>query len=293
MSSEPSQPNATLELLYTRSSCRSFEDRDIPADLLNQVLQAGVHAPSGGNLQPWSIITVRNPPTRKRLQELNENQAFVGTAPVDLIFCIDWFRLERWARLLHAPFTATQSFRHFWISFQDAIIAAQNVCTAADALGLGSVYVGTVLECFRELRDLLQLPRGVFPVVLVSLGWPKHRPSPRPKLGLAAVVHSERYHQPPDHELIAAFEGKFGSPQIEINAKRLDRIERVCRAAGGSDFAREVLDSITATGSINAAQGYFALHYDADIMPLGNDEFVAITEEFGFEWFRKWAPRED
>ena len=53
-----------------------------------------------------------------------------------------------------APFTATDSFRMFWISFQDTVICAQNIVTAADSEGLGSVYVGLVLECFIELREM-------------------------------------------------------------------------------------------------------------------------------------------
>ncbi len=185
--------NDTLRLLIDRSSCRSFSDRKIPDHVLNLILEAGTHAPTGGNLQPYSIIKVENPDTKALLAALNEDQSFIETAPVDLIFCIDWHRIARWAEIECAPFTAHQSFRHFWISFQDTIIAAQNICTAADAVGLGSVYVGTIIDRLREHRDLLQLPDKVFPVVLLSLGYPKVRPSAKKKLGVSAIVHDETY----------------------------------------------------------------------------------------------------
>ncbi len=181
-------PNETIRLLLERSSCRSFYDKKIPEDVLDQILDAGNHAATGGNLQPFSVIKIENEATKRRLTELCGDQEFIFTAPVDLLFCLDWYRLRRWAEIETAPFTATSSFRHFWISFQDTLIAAQNICTAADALGLGSVYVGTVLECFRELRKMFDLPNGVFPVVLLSLGYPKARPLPKKKLGIGTIV---------------------------------------------------------------------------------------------------------
>ncbi|MBU1469128.1 MAG: nitroreductase family protein [candidate division Zixibacteria bacterium] len=148
--SEKQYLNETIRLLHERSTCRSFEDKKIPEEVLQQILDAGIHAPTGGNLQPYSIIKVENVETSKRLGELCEQQDFIGTAPVNLIFCIDWHLLKRWAEIEYAAFTATISFRHFWISFQDTVIAAQNICIAADALGLGSVYIGSVLECLRS-----------------------------------------------------------------------------------------------------------------------------------------------
>ena len=138
-------PNDTIKLLLERASCRHFSDEPVAPDTLRWILEAGVHAASGGNLQPFSIIQIQDPDKRQALAQ-RCGQGFIGEAPVNLVFCIDLHRLERWARLDVAPFTANHSFRHFWISFQDTIICAQNICTAADAMGLGSVYIGTVLE---------------------------------------------------------------------------------------------------------------------------------------------------
>jgi len=149
-----------------------FRDQTIPPDILETVLAAGLHAATGGNLQPYSIIQVEAEGSRQELAKLGD-QAFIADAPVSLLFCIDYHRLARWADLLDAPFSATRSFRHFWIAFQDTIICAENICTAADALGLGSVYIGTVLEYFVRLREMFRLPDGVFPVVLLCLGYPR------------------------------------------------------------------------------------------------------------------------
>ncbi|MHC5079243.1 MAG: nitroreductase family protein [Planctomycetota bacterium] len=162
--------NETIRLLRERSSCRNFLDKPIEPAVLRTVLEAGIQAPTGGNLQPYSIIKIEDGQTKERLADLCGNQRYVARAPTNLLFCIDMRRLERWAVLEAAPFTSRYSFRVFWIAMQDTVICAQNVCTAADALGLGSVYIGTILEAVPETRRILRLPRGVFPVVLLCLG---------------------------------------------------------------------------------------------------------------------------
>jgi nitroreductase len=284
-SSQRHYPNETLKLLIERGSCRSFSDRQIPDDVLNLILEAGIHSATGGNLQPYSIIKITDDATKQELDRLCGDQVFVATAPVDLLFCLDWHRLQRWAELQNAPFAANNSFRHFWISFQDTIIAAQSICTAADALELGSVYVGTVLECFPELRRMFKLPYGVFPVVLVSLGYPKVRPLPKKKLGEAVIVHDGNYHELSDPELLAAFEEKYPAWRKEITPARLETFERVCRALHGDQFARKCLKEINLKGYFNAAQNYFGLHYQADLMVDRNAEFLKIMQDFGFGWF--------
>jgi nitroreductase len=281
-------PNETIRLLHERSSCRSFHDKEIPPEVLQLILEAGVHAPTGGNLQPYSIIKIEDKETNRILAKLCGDQPWIGAAPVNLLFCIDWHRLERWAKLEMAPFTGRSSFQNFWISFQDVIIAAQNICTAADSMGLGSVYIGTVLECFRELRDMFELPQGVFPVVLLCLGYPKSRPGPARKLGVDTVVHDEKYRHLTDEQLVDAFESKYPGRRREITKERLEIIERACREVHGEEFARKCLDRIDANGYINQAQYLFGLHYCADEMPTGNETYMEIMEEFGFDWFKKY-----
>ncbi len=281
-------PNETMRLLLERGSCRYFLDKKIPPDDLNLILEAGIRAPTGGNLQPYSIIKIENDDSKRKLTELCGDQQFIAHAPVNLMFCIDWHRIRRWAELEIAPFTATSSFRHFWISFQDTIIAAQNICTAADAMGLGSVYVGTVLECFREIRELLGLPDGVFPVVLLSLGYPKIKPPIKKKLTNKMIVHSETYRIASDRELLAAFNDKYPDWKKDITPERLETIESVCRTVHGAKFAERCIAQIIEQGYINVVQNYFGLHYRADELPQRNDEFLKIMEEFGFRWFKEY-----
>ena len=283
-------PNQTLKLLIERASCRTFSDKKIPSDVLQLIFEAGIRTPSGGNLQPFSIITIEKDDIKQKLAELCEHQNFIAQAPVNLLFCIDWYRIKRWAQLEIAPFTATSSFRHFWISFQDTVISAQNICTAADSLGLGSVYIGSVLECFKELRDMFHLPEGVFPVVLLSLGYPKARPAPRKKLDVNAMVHKEKYHKMEDQKLLGTFNNKYPDLRVEITEERLETISRVCREVHGEKFAEKCIEKIKESGYINPVQRYFGLHYCADSMPQGNDRYLELMQEFGLKWFEKYEP---
>lgn len=280
-------PNETMRLLHERSSCRSYQDKNIHGDVLKLVLEAGIHAPTGGNLQPYSIIKIEDKQVNRKLGKMC-GQEFIGTAPVNLLFCIDWRRLRRWAELETAPFSADNSFRHFWISFQDTIIAAQNICTAADAVGLGSVYIGTVLEFFRELKEMFDMPDGVFPVVLLCLGYPKARPQPKKKLGVDIVVHDEKYHEHDDRKLLDAFAAKYPELNVSINEDRLERMSEVCRRVHGKEFSEKCLNKIKEQGYINWAQRYFGLHYPADVMPEGNENFMKTFEDLGFDWFKEF-----
>jgi len=282
--------NPTLDLLVRRASCRRFADREIPADILRQVLDAGIRAPTGGNLQPYSIIQIERPETKRELAHLCYDQQFMAGAPVILLFCIDWHRLGRWARLMKAPFTATSSFRMFWISIQDTVISAQSMCMAAESLGLGSVYIGSVLECLPQLRDMFDLPDGVFPVVLLCLGYPETTLRPAAKLPSELIVHKERYRHVDDQTLLAALDEKFHDKQCEITATRLETIRDVCREVHGEAFAEECLETIRAAGRINAAQFFFALHYSAARIPQGNEKFLELMERFGFDWFKEYIP---
>ncbi len=284
-SEEINYPNETIRLLLERSSCRSFHDRKIEPEKLNYLLKAGIHAPTGGNLQPYSIIKIENKATSKKLGEMCF-QDFIGTAPVNLLFCIDWNRIKRWAEIETAPFSANESFRHFWISFQDTIITAQNICTAADALDLGTVYIGTVMEYFSELKTMFELPEGVFPVVLLCVGYPKVRPKSKRKLGVETVVHDEKYRVDSDDVIKKAFHNKYPDLKVEINDERLKTIFDVCLAVHGENYANKCINKIKSQGYINPVQRYFGLHYKADEMAKDNVQFVDVIEKYCLNWFK-------
>jgi len=291
-SAQIDHPNETIKLLLKRASCRSFTGEPIDPEILHTILDAGTHAATGGNLQPYSIIQIEDHDKRQELARLCM-QDFIGVAPTLLMFCIDLHRLERWARLEKAPFTARSSFPTFWIAFQDTIISAQSMCTAADSLGVGSVYIGTVMDFFLEIAEMLKLPKGVFPVVLVCLGMPQSKAAPRKKLPTSVVVHRETYHEMSDEELEAAFENKYPGQRVEITPERMRTMETVCRTVHGEAYAGACLERIKEYGYIRPVHRYFGLHYRADEMVKYNREFVSALEEMGFHILGDYQPEQE
>ncbi len=284
--------NQTINLLMQRASLRSFSNKPIPEDVLQQILEAGAHAASGGNLQPWSVIKITSAETKRWLVEL-DGQGFIAAAPVSLLFCLDFHRLQRLAELETAPFTANRSFRHFWVGCEDTLIAAQSMCTAADALGLGSVYLGTVSEYIPQLRERLKLPQGVFPLVLVCFGYPKKAPALRKKYPADVLVHDETYQELPDAALLAAMREKYGNRNFQITPERLENIETVCRQVEGPEFAEKCLARIRQDGFINPIIHYFGLHYVASEMPLNNLDFLQTLRDSGFFWMDEYSNRSE
>ena len=134
---------------------------------------------------------------------------------------------------------------------------------------------------------MLKLPHGVFPVVLLSIGYPKVRPAPKKKLGINTIVHSESYHDLSDDDLRAVYNAKYPDSKREITDERLATIANVCREVHGEEFAQKWIERINQQGYINVVQNYFGLHYRADLMPHRNADFLDIMREYGFEWMER------
>jgi len=288
--SEKNYLTDTLGVLLERTSCRLFLKKKITKKTADAIIEAGTKSATGGNLQPYSIIKVQSIETIEKVAELCE-QKFLAGAPMHLLFCIDWRRNMRWADLERAPFAANRSFRHFWISFQDTIICAQNICTAADSLGLGSVYIGTVIDCLPKIKKIFALPYGVMPVVLLALGYPKIKPAPRKKLGLDMIVHDEKYCDVEDVKLLSAFNKKYEGLKVQITAQNVKEMYKVSKNVEGEKFAQKVVKRIKEAGYINYAQRYFGLHYPADMMCDSNKKLLGDIEKFGFGWFKEFKKK--
>ncbi len=276
--------NKTLKLLFNRASCRAFKTKKISPAVVNKIIEAGIHAPTGGNLQPYSVIKIEKRTAIARLAKLC-GQKFMKTAPLHFVFCVDFYRLKRWAKMEHAPFSADRALRPFWIAFQDTVLCAQNMCTAADALGLGSVYIGPIFDRIPEIRKLCKLPKGVIPVVSLVVGYPSIFPASRKRLKTKIVVHNEVYRDIGDKELLAAFFEKYKGFHREIAGKDLETLYRVCRNVHGAAFAERSLKAAKKLGSINRAQVYFGLNYQADRLLSGTPRQIKMLAKAGLPCF--------
>ena len=165
--------NETIELLYNRKSVRAYEKREIPEEDVQKILRAAIEAPTAGNMTLWSAIRVTDEAKKKRLSETCDNQPFIASAPLVLVFCADY---KRWYDLF-ATLDLGEELRKpgegdLMLAMMDTIIAAHASVVAADALGCGSCYIGHLIRRLQQHRGILRLPWDVKPVRLADYGNP-------------------------------------------------------------------------------------------------------------------------
>jgi len=171
----------------------------------------------------YSILEIEDRSLKERLAETCDHQPFIGRAPWVLVFLADCSRLygyfrhhgvAEWCGGRGEPFLRPKE-SDLLLAACDALIAAQSAACAAEALGLGSCYIGDIMENSETHRELLGLPSYVFPITLLCLGYPtesqKKRPQP-PRLPKDLVVSRDRYptYSPSDYDLMYSGEG-FGN----------------------------------------------------------------------------------
>lgn len=269
-------------LFAERRSVRTFEDRPVPNRLLDELLSAAVNAPSGGNIQPVSIVVLTDEQSRADLAEMVGGQPWVRNAPVALVFCVDFHRVKRWAEALDVEFRTERSLGAFLIAYADLMCAAQSVVIAAEAKGLGSVYVGTVQSGMDAVRERFGMPDCVAPMMVLSLGYPRHVPRKIPKLSLRDIVHRGRYVDPSDAELLSAFERKYGAFGDDGYLERayVEVIEADRQASEG--WTEDARERMNALGIRNSADFLFRLRYPTDAMVAAGGRLAASLRRAGF-----------
>mgnify|MGYP005768461003 CR=1 FL=1 len=232
--------NPILQSLYARKSVRAFEDRPIPEELKQQILEAAVQAPTAGNQQLYTILDITDPLLKQALSITCDHQPFIAKALMVLIFCADckkWLDAYREAGCTpRAPGAGD-----LLLAVTDAAIAAQNAVVAAESLGIGSCYIGDVMENCERQRELLHLPDYVFPAAMLVFGWPTRQQRERPKPArcpMEQIVHTNAYRCMDGQELRAMLAGRTGAQGFE------DWCAAFCARKYDSDFSREMTRSV-------------------------------------------------
>lgn len=284
---------AALERMKMRASCRVFTDEPIPDNILKEVLEVGIRAASGGNLQPYSIIVVKDREKNQELAQLCGGQRFMGEAPVNLIFLLDWYKVSRWAAIQKAPFTANRSYMHYLIGLEDVTCAAQSIETAAWQMGIGSVYIGTVNGTARELAKIYHLPKYTYPVLILTLGYPKNELNLRERLPYEMTVFEGQYPEFTDAAIQAGFEAKYGTkeralpkgPNEEYVAKGMELLRHSFRTTFSEEEAEQLIQEAIDKGTLKYLQYVFGLHYPAGMMLEHGKEIMEMLREQELEPF--------
>ncbi|WP_295935296.1 nitroreductase family protein [uncultured Alistipes sp.] len=159
---------SALDVIMTRTSIRSYQDRPVSADTVELLLRASMAAPSAMNRQPWAFVVVDDKELLRKLSESLPYAKMAAAAPLAVVVCGD---LSKGDNLEGA----------WWMS--DAAAASENLLLAAHTVGLGAVWTGVYprSERVQAVREVLGLPEQIIPLNLIPIGYPADKPAPKQK----------------------------------------------------------------------------------------------------------------
>lgn len=232
--------NEIIQSLYNRKSVRVFEERTISEEDKRAILLAAMEAPTAGNQQLYTILDITDQELKEKLAITCDNQPFIAKAPMVLIFCADF---QKWVDAF-AEGGATPrrpGSGDLMLAVEDALIAAQNAVVAAQSLGIGSCYIGDIMEQCEQHREMLHLPEYVFPAGMLVFGYPTQQQKDRQKperCRLEDIVQENTYRRRSGEELRRMFEKEYRNGSYEEWAQAF------CKRKYNSDFAREMSRSV-------------------------------------------------
>jgi len=186
MKEEKEKINQTWKLIQNRRSLRSYSSKKIDEEDKQKIIKGAMRAPTGSNMMMYSIIEIDDPDKIATVVKCCDNLTFIGKAPFILLFLAD---MQRWNDFYQA-FDVDGLCKRMNLKYQtpeegdlliaicDAMIAAQNACIVAESLGIGSCYIGDILEQIEIIRQTFKLPQWAIPITMVTFGYPKRKNKP-------------------------------------------------------------------------------------------------------------------
>lgn len=166
-----------MEAIRKRRSIREYQNKEVEEEKLKKILEAGRLAPSASNRQEWRYIVVRDKTTREKLMRAAKNQRFVAEAAVVIVACAETDEHRMTCGQLSYPIDVAISLDHM------SLVAVEE--------GLGTCWIGAFYE--EKVKEILGIPPHIRVVELLTLGYPKESPLPRPRKSLEEIVRYERW----------------------------------------------------------------------------------------------------
>lgn len=232
--------NEITRSLKARKSCRVFKNIGIDEKIKEEILLCAVNAPTAGNQQLYTILDIRNKELLERLAVTCDNQPFIADSKFTLIFCADF---RKWYDAFSAVGCSPRKPGEgdLLLAVNDAVIAAQNAVCAAESFGIGSCYIGDIMENCETHREMLHLPEYVFPVSMLVFGYPEESQIRREKperADMRHIIHTDTYRTMEKDELQQLFSVKAKEKSYE------DWMTAFCNRKYNSDFSVEMSRSV-------------------------------------------------
>lgn len=251
----PPAAEVVLQSLLSHRSVRKYLPRALPSGTLELLIAAAQSAASSSNLQLWSTLVVSDRRAREALSEVAGGQAHIRECPLFLVWIADLHRATEVAASRGLASEGLEYLEMFLMASIDAALAAQNAVVAAEALGLGTVYIGALRNDPERVASILGLPPRAFAVFGLCVGFPDPEAATaiKPRLPQAVVVHAESYAEAGAHsEAVAGYDGTMQRFYTEQRMPVLEggwsihSAKRVASAAAlrGRDALKRALGSL-------------------------------------------------
>lgn len=232
--------NATIDLLKNHRSIRQFNDLPITDEEETLMIECAMQGATAGNMMQYQIIVIREKKTLQALAQSCDHQPFIGSAQLALLFVVDNHKwqtyFERRGVLDHGAAYKGPKIPDMMLGMQDAMIAAQNAVVAAESMGIGTCYIGDIMEAAEYHQDLFHLPKYTMPATLIVMGRYDHQPKIRSRFPKAYVVSEEVYPKVDQ----AFIEGMFGPSEVNKPEFAQKFYSRKIEA----DFFKEMIRSV-------------------------------------------------
>lgn len=163
--------NEVINTINSRVSLRRYDSCEISNDDLEKIIESAIKAPTAGNMMMYSILKITDEKIKETLSQTCDNQPFIKNAKVILIFLADLQKWYDYFEVCEVENIKAPGMNDFMLGIDDAIIACQNAVVAAESLGIGSCYIGDIMENYEKHKELLNLPDYTFPAAMITLGY--------------------------------------------------------------------------------------------------------------------------
>ncbi|WP_373897334.1 nitroreductase family protein [Haloimpatiens sp. FM7315] len=246
--------NEVLNVIKNRTSLRNYDNRDISVEDLNTIIESAMRAPTAGNMMFYSIIVIKDKDKKLALSKTCDNQAFIAKAPVLLLFVADMQRqydyykvsgVKEYCKKKGLDYTAP-SKGDFLLACSDALVAAQNAVIAGESLGIGSCYIGDIMENYEKHKKMLNLPPWAFPICMLTFGYYKEDEKKiiKSRFDKKYIVFEEEYknlnHE--DFKEMYKEKEKYVVKGNKFNAENFGQL--IYGRKSGSDFMKEMNRSV-------------------------------------------------
>lgn len=200
-----------LDKLKSIKSTRVFLDKPVKDDIKLKILQTATFAPTAGNMMMYAMIDVTDQLTKEKLSESCDHQPFIKSAPMVVVFCADNHRFNTGAKHFYKQDLRNPLAGDLMLAISDTLIVAHHAVLAAHGLGIGSCYIGDILENIEYHQELLHLPNHVIPIAMVVFGYATQQQVDKDKpkrFDVSFVLHQNIYQEKPINEHVLAIENR-------------------------------------------------------------------------------------